>query len=168
MSEKRLIDLEIESYKEVEAKLQHQGDMVQHYPSIRPVEGGRLTGRLGWRKDPFGSGRREYHKGLDFGVERGSKVIATADGMVVFAGRYYTYGNLVEIDHNSKRHGFKTRYAHLQKILVKEGQKVKRGDVIGEVGSTGRANARHLHYEVRRDNVEVDPLKYYVEPSVLQ
>ena len=164
----RLIDLETESYKEIEAKLQHQADMVQHSPSIRPVEGGRLTSHLGWRKDPFGTGRPEFHKGLDFGVERGSKVFATADGTVIFASRYANYGNLVELDHNRKRYGFSTKYAHLQKILVKVGQTVRRGDIIGEVGSTGRALARHLHYEVLRDNDHVDPLKYYVEPSLLQ
>lgn len=163
----RLLELEVDSYDEIADKLQHQKELARHYPSIRPVQGGRLTDTYGWRKDPI-DGSPDHHPGLDIGVEMGTPIKATADGVIEFAGPYFTYGNLVIVDHNARKFGFKTKYAHMQKILVKKGQQVKRGDIVGTVGATGRVKGRHLHYEVLIDEKAVDPRQFYVDPSILQ
>ena len=131
------------------------------YTSVRgiplgyPVYG-RITSHVGWRKNPFGRGY-EFHPGIDIEAPHGSKVHATADGVVEFAGWYGDYGKTVIIRHPS---GYLTLYAHLSQIDVKEGQRVKAGDVVGRVGSTGRSTGPHLHYEVIRDNKPVDPSKF--------
>ncbi len=117
---------------------------------------GKITSHIGWRKNPFGGGY-EFHSGIDIAAPYGSKVLATADGVVVFAGWYGDYGKTVIIRHPS---GYLTLYAHLSQIDVKEGQKVKAGDVVGRVGSTGRSTGPHLHYEVIRDNKPIDPYKF--------
>ncbi len=117
---------------------------------------GRITSHIGWRKNPFGSGY-EFHSGIDITAPQGSKVRATADGVVVFAGWYGDYGKTVIIRHPS---GYLTLYGHLSKIDVKEGQRVKAGDVVGRVGSTGRSTGPHLHYEVIKDNKPIDPSKF--------
>ncbi len=128
------------------------------YNSIRgiplgyPVYG-KITSHIGWRKNPFGGGY-EFHSGIDIAAPQGSRVRATADGVVVFAGWYGDYGKTVIIRHPS---GYLTLYGHLSQIDVKEGQKVKAGDVVGKVGSTGRSTGPHLHYEVIRDNKPIDP-----------
>ncbi len=117
---------------------------------------GRITSHIGWRKNPFGSGY-EFHSGIDITAPQGSKVLATADGVVEFAGWYGDYGKTVIIRHPS---GYLTLYGHLSQIDVKEGQKVKAGDVVGRVGSTGRSTGPHLHYEVIKDNKPMDPSKF--------
>jgi murein DD-endopeptidase MepM/ murein hydrolase activator NlpD len=117
---------------------------------------GRITSHMGWRKNPFGRGY-EFHSGIDIEAPKGSKVLATADGVVVFAGWYGEYGKTVIIIHPS---GYLTLYGHLSQIDVKEGQKVKAGDVVGRVGSTGRSTGPHLHYEVIKDNKPIDPSKF--------
>jgi murein DD-endopeptidase MepM/ murein hydrolase activator NlpD len=117
---------------------------------------GKITSHLGWRKNPFGGGY-EFHSGIDIAAPQGSKVLATADGVVVFAGWYGDYGKTVIIRHPS---GYLTLYAHLSHIDVKEGQRVKAGDVVGRVGSTGRSTGPHLHYEVIRDNKPINPSKF--------
>ncbi len=131
------------------------------YNSIRgiplgyPVYG-KITSHIGWRKNPFGRGY-EFHSGIDIAAPQGSKVLATADGVVEFAGWYGDYGKTVIIRHPS---GYLTLYGHLSQIDVKEGQRVKAGDVVGRVGSTGRSTGPHLHYEVIRDNKPIDPSKF--------
>jgi murein DD-endopeptidase MepM/ murein hydrolase activator NlpD len=131
------------------------------YTSIRgiplgyPVYG-RITSHIGWRKNPFGGGY-EFHSGIDIYAPHGSKVRATADGVVVLAGWYGDYGKTVVIRHPS---GYLTLYGHLSQIDVREGQKVKAGDVVGRVGSTGRSTGPHLHYEVIKDNRPIDPSKF--------
>jgi murein DD-endopeptidase MepM/ murein hydrolase activator NlpD len=131
------------------------------YTSIRgiplgyPVYG-KITSHIGWRKNPFGGGY-EFHSGIDIAAPQGSKVLATADGVVVLAGWFGDYGKTVIIRHPS---GYLTLYGHLSKIDVKEGQKVKAGDVVGRVGSTGRSTGPHLHYEIIRDNKPIDPSKF--------
>ena len=127
-------------------------------PSIWPTKG-ILTSGFNWRIDPF-TGLREFHQGLDIATQLGNPVVATADGIVVESNSKKDYGNYVIILHN---YGYKTIYAHLKKRLVKVGQKVKRGDVIGLVGSTGKSTAPHLHYEVRVHNKPVNPLNYILE-----
>jgi len=117
---------------------------------------GRITSHIGWRKNPFGRGY-EFHSGIDIYAPHGSKVRATADGVVEFAGWYGDYGKTVIIRHPS---GYLTLYGHLSQIDVKEGQKIKAGDVVGRVGSTGRSTGPHLHYEVIKDNKPIDPSKF--------
>jgi murein DD-endopeptidase MepM/ murein hydrolase activator NlpD len=107
---------------------------------------------------PFGVPRgRSRHVGLDLSAPKGTKVRTTADGRVRFAGRWGAFGRIVVIEHGE---GFETRYAHLRKIKAKKGDKVGRGDVIGTVGKSGNASGFHLHYEVRRNGVPVDPRSY--------
>ena len=129
-------------------------------PSIRPVRGFFSHG-YGWRKDPF-TGEREFHQGVDIVANKGTPIRATADGVVTRATRYMGYGKMVHISHS---YGMATRYAHMSEILVRPGQKVKRGDVIGKVGSTGRSTGPHLHYEVFRSGRREDPRKYLGDKS---
>jgi len=117
---------------------------------------GKITSHLGWRKNPFGSGY-EFHSGIDITAPQGSRVLATADGVVEFAGWHGDYGKTVIIRHPS---GYLTLYGHLSQIDVKEGQRVKAGDVVGRVGSTGRSTGPHLHYEVIRGSKPIDPSKF--------
>jgi len=107
---------------------------------------------------PFGARRGgSSHQGIDLSAPRGTPVWAAADGTVVFAGREGAYGRTVLIDHGN---GYTTRYAHLKKIKVERGRRVKRGDVVGTVGASGNASGPHLHYEVLRDGTPVDPRPY--------
>ena len=122
----------------------------------------RITSRFGYRKDPF-SGYKRPHKGLDFGAMRGTPIMATADGRVTMSKRVPTFGKVVIINHGF---GFETVYGHMQSFNVKVGDKVKRRDVIGLVGNTGRSKGPHLHYEVRVNSKQVDPLDYVFDESV--
>jgi murein DD-endopeptidase MepM/ murein hydrolase activator NlpD len=123
-------------------------------PSIWPTRGG-LTGFFGGRSDPF-TGEPEYHSGLDISAQRGQSVYATADGVVQSAGYTGDYGNLIVIKHEF---GLSTRYGHLSAYKVKVGDTVKRGDVIGLVGSTGRSTGAHLHYEILVNGQLMNPLQ---------
>ena len=125
-------------------------------PAIMPVRG-YPSGNYGYRIDPF-TQMRDFHPGIDISAPRGSKVMATADGLVVFAGRHFGYGKLVRVNH---RFGVSTRYGHLSRVVVKRGQKVNRGDIVGSVGSTGRATGPHLHYEVRMGGKSLNPLRFF-------
>ncbi len=127
-------------------------------PSLAPVSGFFSDG-FGWRRDPI-DGSREFHKGVDIVAASGTPVRATADGLITAAGRMSGYGAMIQVVHGF---GMSTRYAHLSRVMVKPGQRVKRGDVIGLVGSTGRSTGPHLHYEVFRAGVQVDPRKYLGE-----
>jgi murein DD-endopeptidase MepM/ murein hydrolase activator NlpD len=127
-------------------------------PSIWPTRG-IITSTFNWRIDPF-TGLREFHYGIDIATQLGNPVKATADGIIVESAFKKDFGNYVAILHS---YGFKTIYAHLKKRLVRVGQKVKRGDSIGLVGSTGKSTAPHLHYEVRVHNKPVNPLDYILE-----
>jgi murein DD-endopeptidase MepM/ murein hydrolase activator NlpD len=124
-------------------------------PSILPTEG-RITSRFGYRKSPF-SGRSELHKGLDIANRKGTHIMATANGVVIFAGVRGLFGRIVTIDHG---HGIITHYAHLNKILKKEGDHVKRGEIIATMGNSGRSTGPHVHYEVRLNGIPVNPVKY--------
>lgn len=127
-------------------------------PSIIPSQG-FITSRFGYRTSPF-TGTKRLHKGLDIAAAVGTKIVAPADGKVVFADRDGAYGFCVEIDHGN---GIKTRYAHMSKISVKTGSTIKRGELVGLVGNTGRSTGAHLHYEVMVNGVHTDPLAYIVE-----
>ncbi len=126
-------------------------------PTGFPVYG-RITSTLGWRKNPFGKGY-EYHTGVDIKASYRAPVYATAEGIVEYAGWYSDYGKTVIIKHPS---GYKTLYGHLSKIKVRCGKKVKPGEIIGYVGSTGRSTGPHLHYEIRLGSKYLDPLKFIV------
>ncbi|MEM7250457.1 MAG: M23 family metallopeptidase [Pseudomonadota bacterium] len=125
-------------------------------PSGRPVLNGWMSSHYGWRVDPV-SGRRAHHNGLDFAARPGTEIYAVAAGMVTMAETQSGYGNLVEISHGK---GYRTRYAHNQKNLVKVGQTVSKGQAIALVGTTGRSTGPHLHFEVIKDGKTVDPLAY--------
>ena len=163
----RQIDFAKESYHEIFEKLKQNKEMVRYWPSIRPVEGGRLTDRFGPRIHPI-TKRHEIHRGLDISVPKGTPIMAAADGIVEYCGKNRTSGNYVSINHMSNKFGYKTAYAHLNKIYVKHKQKVKRGDIIGEVGRTGMATAPHIHYEVWYYGKAVNPMDYYADSSVLR
>ena len=125
-------------------------------PRGSPVPGRKVSSRFGSRRDPL-NGRQALHGGLDFKAPKGERVRATARGTVRFAGRRGGYGKLVIIDHGN---GLTTRYGHLSRIEVEKGERVKRGAIIGRVGSTGRSTGPHLHYEVRRGGQVRDPAHY--------
>jgi len=127
-------------------------------PSIWPTRG-YISSPFGYRKDPF-TGQTEFHKGIDIATRIGNPIVAPADGIVIKAGNGGGYGNVVIIKH---RFGFVTRYGHLLKFVVRAGQKVKRGQIIGYVGNTGRSIGPHLHYEVLRNGKPVNPLHYILE-----
>jgi len=122
----------------------------------KPVSSGWISSWFGNRVDPF-SGDSAFHSGLDFTAPRGTAVQAAAGGVVIFAGRMNEYGNAVEINHGD---GYVTRYAHQDKLLVTVGEVVKRGQVIGAVGTSGRASGPHLHFEVLKNGQYVDPRRY--------
>lgn len=124
-------------------------------PSVWPLEG-LLNDNFGGRRNPTGGGW-EFHAGQDIKVDIGTPVVATAEGKVIKAGYESGYGYLIEIDHGN---GLTTRYGHLSKVLVEEGQIVGRSDIVGESGNTGRSTGPHLHYEVRINNEPVDPSLY--------
>jgi murein DD-endopeptidase MepM/ murein hydrolase activator NlpD len=128
----------------------------QIVPGGRPVESGYISSLYGQRTDPF-DGRNAFHQGLDFAGTAGTRVLAVADGIVSHAGVDGGYGRLVEITHGN---GYVTRYAHNAKLLVQQGQTVKRGDPIALMGSTGRSTGPHLHFEVLRDGRPVNPLSF--------
>lgn len=128
-------------------------------PSCVPCTGGWTSSLYGPRLDPF-TGRRAFHRGVDFSLPSGSPVVATGSGRVASVERQTGLGLVIKIDHGS---GLQTVYAHLQRALVKAGQEVARGEVIARSGSSGRSSAPHLHYEVRRDGRSVNPRPYLQE-----
>ena len=122
-----------------------------------PITSGWLSSQYGVRKDPF-SGKPAMHKGLDFAsYDEEVKVVATGAGVVTWAGERWGYGNLVEIDHGG---GLKTRYGHNEKINVQVGDVVTRGQIIAEMGNTGRSTGPHVHYEVLRNGKQIDPNRF--------
>jgi murein DD-endopeptidase MepM/ murein hydrolase activator NlpD len=125
-------------------------------PNILPVKG-YITEGYGSRPDPFDPAARETHLGVDISAPMGSRVVASADGVVIFSGQRAGYGNMIVIDH---KFGWTTRYAHLQRINVQVGQRVSRNEIIGSVGVSGRSTGPHLHYEMWHFNQPVNPLKY--------
>ncbi len=144
-----------ESFHVLEEFLKSREALLVHTPLGYPVRGW-ITSPYGYRRDPF-TGRREFHEGVDIAAPIGAPIRAPADGVVVFAGRKVGYGKMVILDHG---YGYSTAYGHCSKILVRIGQRVKRGQIIAKVGDTGRSTAPHLHYEVRVGKVAVNPYYY--------
>ena len=155
----RSINLEKISYQEIEIKLNEKKQYYLHYPAIYPVSlnDARRTSRYGKRTDPF-TGIKRFHEGDDFSGDIGVPVVATANGVVKKAKWNGSFGKYIEIDHG---YGFITVYGHLSKLNVKKGDKIIRGQLIGNIGNTGRSTAPHLHYEVQYKKKHKNPNKYY-------
>jgi murein DD-endopeptidase MepM/ murein hydrolase activator NlpD len=144
-----------ESYSELEKLLQSKKEMLAHTPSIWPVMGW-VTSGFGFRTNPF-TGLTQMHEGIDISNQVGTLVIAPADGIISDIGNDLGLGKILVISHGF---GMITRYAHLNKVLVRVGQKVKRGEKIAEIGTSGRTTGPHLHYEVRLDRIPINPMRY--------
>ncbi len=157
------IDLASKSYGEIITQHNKNLRTLKQTPSIRPLLGGRISDKFGIRLDPFVDQFRK-HDGVDISAPRGTDVYATADGKVIEVVTKYRpnhgYGKQVRIDHGN---GLITRYAHLQKVLVKPGERITRHTVIGKVGDTGRSTGPHLHYEVINNGTPVDPATYMID-----
>lgn len=148
------------SFSEVEASLEDQREVLEATPSIPPVIG-RVSSHYSFSRENPVTGVESPHLAIDIVARRGTPFVATAAGRVTFAGRKDGYGNLVEIDHG---HGLRTRYGHASKLHVRLGQRVQRGEVIGEVGSSGSSTGSHVHYEVHRNGRPVNPSNYILWP----
>lgn len=144
-----------ESLSELEKLLQSKKEMLVHTPSIWPTVGW-VGSDFGFRINPF-TGLSQMHEGIDISNRAGTTVIAPADGIISDIGNDWIFGKILVISHGF---GITTRYAHLNKVLVRIGQKVKRGDKIAEVGTSGRTTGPHLHYEVRLNGVPANPMRY--------
>jgi murein DD-endopeptidase MepM/ murein hydrolase activator NlpD len=142
----------------LQAYFQDQRELLASTPSTWPLRG-YLSGGFGNRADPF-TGVRDFHPGIDISVPRGTKVTAPADGVVVLAATRGGYGNIIVIDHGYQT---MTRYGHLDGFNVRPGQRVKRGDVIGFSGNSGRSTAPHLHYEVWVNDQMRNPIEYIID-----
>ena len=172
---KRMTNLQEKSFEEIERKFEETN--VQYLPTISPVHGEMTwqSSSFGWRTDPF-TGRRAFHRGVDFAGRRGTPIYATADGFVSYAGKDKYLGDTITLDHRKKeldeqgqpyarQGGYQTEYGHLDKIVVKQGQQVKRGQQIGTMGSTGRSTGPHLHYAVRLRDRELSKHRGYRNPE---
>jgi murein DD-endopeptidase MepM/ murein hydrolase activator NlpD len=148
------------SFRELKGLLEAKRLMLASTPTIWPIRG-RITAGYGYRLSPF-TGQREMHEGLDIAAAFGSPIMATADGIISFVRPLGSFGNVVFINHG---HGLTTLYAHASSFRVKEGQPIKRGQIIAYVGSTGRSTGPHVHYEVLVNGAAVDPLEYIIDPS---
>ncbi len=157
-TQKETLALEQLSLEETLAILTDQTSLLAGTPSLKPARGW-ITSGFGPRISPW-NGQPQIHEGVDIAARPGTQIIAPADGIVTFAGLMTEFGKALVIDH-----GYRTitRYGHTSAIYVTPGQKVKRGDVIASVGSTGRATGPHLHYEVIKDGKPIDPLNYILD-----
>ncbi|MCB0839215.1 MAG: M23 family metallopeptidase [Bacteroidetes bacterium] len=152
------IKIQNKSYDVLFSLLTEKEDELRHTPAIKPVPG-RIISGFGMRMHPI-HGFRKMHTGLDMQASTGTPVHASGDGTIKLAGtRRGGYGKQVEIDHGG--YGYVTKYAHLSKILVTQGQKVKRGEVIGYSGNTGLSKGPHLHYEIIKNDKKIDPIDYF-------
>lgn len=147
------------SFDQLREEAGKQKDKLSHIPSIIPIDvkDYTMSSGYGYRRDPV-YGTTKFHAGLDFAAKSGTPVFATGDGQVEVADRRSGYGNCIDISHG---YNYITRYAHLSEILVAPGQQVRRGDLIGRVGSTGKSTGPHLHYEVRFKDEPQNPVNYY-------
>lgn len=155
----RQLFAQVQSFDQLRDAVGKQKDKLSHIPSVLPikVEDYTMSSGYGYRRDPI-YGSSKFHEGLDFSASIGTPVYATADGEITVAKREAGYGNCIDIDHG---YNYLSRYAHLSEILVKEGSQVKRGQMIGKVGSTGKSTGPHLHYEVRFKGEAQNPVNYY-------
>jgi len=159
----REVKLELSSFNSLINTYNQKEDSLKYLPALHPLISGRVSSVMGMRFHPVLKVYR-YHPGLDIAAKSGTPIYATADGVVKFAKYNGGYGKVVYLNH---KYGYETRYGHMSKILVRVGQRVKRGDKIGLVGRTGIVTAPHLHYEVRYKGDEVDPRKFFFNDSEL-
>ena len=150
------VDARDDSLSSIEAKILQQSVLKDMLPNSNPINAAYNSSSYGWRIDPF-NGNKAFHEGLDFTANTGTPIRAAADGIVLSADLGGAYGKLVKIEHGA---GLETRYAHASKLLVKAGDRVVKGQIIAEVGSTGRSTGPHLHYEIRLNGESLDPRKY--------
>ena len=157
---KHQLDVELQSYDEIAKLYEQKSTMWAARPAIQPISNKTLThlhSTFGERLHPL-LGYVRDHKGLDFTADVGTPVYATGDGVVKIAYFSLSFGNVIFLDHNF---GYETRYAHLSKFNVTKGQKIKRGDIIGFVGSTGLSGGPHLHYEVVYKGLQINPINFF-------
>ena len=149
------------SYDTLFALARNKSAMLAHIPAIFPLKETDIkyiSSYFGHRPDPIYKVEK-FHSGIDFSAQMGTEAYATGDGVVYDVEKgHWGYGNMVTIDHGF---GYKTRYAHLQKAAVRKGQKVKRGQCIGFIGNTGKTTGVHLHYEVLKNDVQIDPINFF-------
>jgi murein DD-endopeptidase MepM/ murein hydrolase activator NlpD len=162
---KRQLYIQTKSYDEIMTLARNKEDMLAAIPAIQPVKNKelkRLASGFGMRIHPIYKARR-MHYGIDFAAPRGTPIYATGDGIIKRTYKSLKkvgYGNQVEIDHG---YGYVTKYAHMQDFVVKKGQRIKRGQLIGYVGSSGGSTAPHCHYEIIKDGRKVDPIQYIIQ-----
>lgn len=155
----RQLYAQIQSFDQLKSAVGKEKERLGHIPAVLPIHVNDYTmsSGYGYRRDPV-YGTVKFHEGLDFAASTGTPVFATGDGKVTCAGRQAGYGNCIDIEHG---YNYLSRYAHLSEITVKEGEKIKRGQMIGRVGSTGKSTGPHLHYEVRFKDEAQNPVNYY-------
>jgi murein DD-endopeptidase MepM/ murein hydrolase activator NlpD len=151
------VEAQEQGFSELVSFLEDRRSLLASTPSIMPVRGW-VTSGFRRRNDPF-TQNMVWHRGLDISTAMGTPVIAPADGVVTYTGRKVDFGNIVTLDHG---YGYLTRYGHNSKVLVRAGQQVRRGQVIAFVGNTGKSTGPHLHYEVLRNDVPVNPQDYII------
>jgi murein DD-endopeptidase MepM/ murein hydrolase activator NlpD len=152
----RSLDFRTAQFSALESVLLGRQLSAEVRPSGKPVMAGYISSYFGERMDPF-NGEEAFHKGLDFASDRGSDVLAVAQGVVTWAGPREGYGILVEVNHGN---GYLTRYAHNSRVSVAPGDTVERGQAIAVVGSTGRSTGPHVHFEVLKDGRQIDPMAF--------
>jgi len=151
----RMVELETETWGDAEFSILDRKQRLQHTPSLMPTDGWISRG-MGYKTDPF-TGERAYHSGIDIACNTGTPIIAPADGKVEYAGWKEGLGIMVKLDHG---YGYATIFGHMHRNIVRTGDTVRRGDKIGEVGSTGYSTGPHLHYEVWKDQRAQNPMLY--------
>ncbi|NKC22246.1 M23 family metallopeptidase [Ochrobactrum oryzae] len=149
-------DMQLRNLDSALDRLDQVRKRVSALPLANPAPDKPVTSLFGVRRDPF-LGTAAFHSGIDFRAAYGESVKSTASGKIVKAGRFGGYGNMVEIDHGN---GFSTRFAHLSRVLVRNGQQIAAGTIVGEAGSSGRSTGSHLHYEVRENGRAVNPVNF--------
>lgn len=157
---KNQLDLQEKELDELLAKVNNDKAYFRSLPNQWPTSG-EISSYYGWRKSPFGGRSESFHDGIDIANDSGTKVCAAADGQVVFAGWQPVYGRTILIEHG---HGFATKYAHNSALLVEEGDRVKKGQVIARMGTTGRSTGPHLHFSIMKWDQTLDPLIYLPDP----
>ena len=149
------IEFDFDTHNELKDLVQLKDELYLNTPSIYPAYG-RISDPYGWRTHPI-TGKRSFHNGLDIGNKIGTPIYAVADGKVASTGKQKYFGKYIGLSH---KFGYQTNYAHLHKIFVKKGEKVKRGQIIAEMGNSGRSTGSHLHFEVIRYNKSRNPYEY--------
>lgn len=157
---KNQLDLQEKELDELLAKVNNDKAYFRSLPNQWPTSG-EISSYYGWRKSPFGGRSESFHDGIDIANDSGTKVCAAADGQVVFAGWQPVYGRTILIEHG---HGFATKYAHNSALLVEEGDRVKKGQVIARMGTSGRSTGPHLHFSIMKWDQTLDPLIYLPDP----